>query len=54
MWEKEKMPVTSIFFFSHNVFYPLEDNFNIWETFHLSSANSLNLGKPKILLSGKG
>ena len=28
-WEKKKMLVTSIFFFSHNVFYPMKDNFNI-------------------------
>ena len=28
-WEKKKMLVTSIFFFSHIVFYPMEDNFNI-------------------------
>ena len=31
LWEKKKMPVlvTSIFFFSHNVFYPMKDNFDI-------------------------
>ena len=28
-WEKKKMLITSIFFFSHNVFYPIKDNFNI-------------------------
>ena len=27
--EKKKMLVTSIFFFSHNVFYTMKDNFNI-------------------------
>ena len=34
MWEKKKMLVTSIFFFSHNVFYLMKHNFrilsNIW------------------------
>ena len=25
LWEKEKMVVTSIFFFSHNVFFPIKD-----------------------------
>ena len=29
LWEKKKMLVISIFFFSHIVFYPLKDNFNI-------------------------
>ena len=29
LWEKKKMMVTSFFFFSHNVFYPMKDNFNI-------------------------
>ena len=28
-WQKNKMLVTSIFFFSHNVFFPMEDKFNI-------------------------
>ena len=28
LWEKEKMPVTSIFFFSHNVFYPIKDRYH--------------------------
>ena len=30
-WEKKKMLVTSIFFFSHNVFYPMKDNLNDFE-----------------------
>ena len=29
LWEKKKMLVTSIFFFSHNVFYPVKHNFNV-------------------------
>ena len=48
LWEKKKMLVTSIFFFSHNVFYPVK------VTFNLSSANAYSLGKLKILSSGKG
>ena len=27
--ERKKMLVTSIFFFSHNVFYPMKDNLNV-------------------------
>ena len=50
------MLVTSIFFFSHNVFYPMKHNFNVlsYIEFNLSSSNAFNLGKPKILSSGKG
>ena len=29
LWEKKKMLVTSIFFFSHNIFYRMKDNFNV-------------------------
>ena len=29
MCEKKKMLVTSVFFFSHNVLYPVKDNFDI-------------------------
>ena len=29
LWKKKKMLVTSICFFSHNVFYPMKDNLNI-------------------------
>ena len=29
LWEKKKMLVNSIFFFTHNVLYPMKDNFNI-------------------------
>ena len=29
LWAKKKMLVTSILFFSHNVFYPIKDNFII-------------------------
>ena len=37
--EKEKMLVTSIFPFSHNVFYAPRTSFNFSATFILSSAN---------------
>ena len=30
LWEMKKILVTSIFFFSHNVFYPMKDNLNVW------------------------
>ena len=30
LWEKKKMLITSIFYFSNNVFYPVKDKFNIW------------------------
>ena len=43
------MLVTSIFFFSHSVFYSSNINFNFWVTMILSSANALNLVKAKIL-----
>ena len=29
LWEKKKMLVTSIFCFSHDVFYPMKHNFNV-------------------------
>ena len=50
--EKEKMLVTSIFSFSHNVFYHSPTKFQFSVTFNLSSANAFNLDKAKILSSG--
>ena len=50
LWEKEKMLVTSIFAFFHNVFYPSQIKFSV--TFVLSSANAFNIDKPKILSFG--
>ena len=46
LWEKEKMLVTSIFSFSHNVFYPSKNKvqFNFSVTCILSSANAFNFG----------
>ena len=49
LWEKEKMLVTSIFSFSHNVFYPSQDKFQFLSLFFLSSANAFNLDLTKIL-----
>ena len=48
--EKEKMLVTSIFFFSHNVFYHPQHKFQL---FFFSSANALNLDHSKVLSFGK-
>ena len=28
LWEKKKMLVTSIFFFSHSIFYPFKEEFH--------------------------
>ena len=54
LWEKEKMLVTSIFSFSHSVFYPVSDrNHHLSYSFFLSSANAFNLVTCKILLFGK-
>ena len=55
-WEREKMLVTSIFSFSHIVFYPfypLRHKFQFWVTFILSSANAFNLDQSKTLLFDK-
>ena len=43
------MLVTSIFSFSHNVFYPSKDKFYIYSTLKLSSSNAVTLDKSKIL-----
>ena len=59
---KEKMLVTSIFSFSHNVFYPSQNKFQFSVTCILSSSTAFNLdqsemlfGKELILgLNGKG
>ena len=49
MWEKEKLLVTSIFYFFHTVL----ENFNFWVTVNLSSANAFNFNVLKILSFGK-
>ena len=55
-WEKEKMLVTltSIFSFSHNVFYPIKEKKKHFMShiFFVFSANASNLVKSKILLWG--
>ena len=51
--KKEKMLVTSIFSFSHNVFYRFETDFMFSVTFIVSSANAFILDLSKILLFGK-
>ena len=49
------MLVTSIFFFSSNVFYPIpEREIIISAAIILLSANAFNLDQSKILLFGKG
>ena len=51
--EKEKMLVTSIFSFFHNVFYAIKANPKEWVTYIFSSANALSLVKSKTLEFGK-
>ena len=41
LWEKEKMMISSIFSFSHNVFYRSMMNLAISAKFKLSSANTV-------------
>ena len=61
LWEKERMLVTSIFSFSHNVFYPSQQRFlpyqrernNLFSEFILSSAHAFNLDQSKILPFGR-
>ena len=52
--EKEKMLVTSIFSFSHNVLYSIKTEIIIYNIFILSSAIAFNLDKVKFLSSGNG
>ena len=37
LWEKEKMLVTSIFFFSHNVFYASQDKFQLLRNIYFAN-----------------
>ena len=53
LWEKEEMLVTSIFSFSHNVFYPSQNKFQFFSHIYLSSANAFSLNQSKILSFGK-
>ena len=52
--EKEKMLETSIFYFSHDVFYPIREKLHQLNCIEIVSANAFNLDKAKILSSGKG
>ena len=54
MWKEEKMLLTNIFSFPHNVFYTSQNktNFNFQFTFVFSSANAFDLDMSKILLFG--
>ena len=55
MCQKEKMLVTSIFSFFHNVFYPMKDwSHHMSNHYSVTTANPLNLDKSKILLFIKG
>ena len=47
------MQVTSIFSFSHNVFFPSLYKFQVSITFILSSVNAFNLGRSRILSFGE-
>ena len=49
----EKMLVTSIFSFSHNVSYSSQHKFQFLSRYYLSSANALNLDWFKIFPFGK-
>ena len=54
LWEKEKMLVSSIFSFSHNVFLAVQKEFLFLSYIYiLSSANLFNLDKSKILSFGE-
>ena len=54
MREKEKLLVTSIFSFSHNVFYPAQEEFLFICYIYLSSANAFNLVQTTNLSFGNG
>ena len=55
LWEKEKMLVTSIFSFFHNVSYPfIHNQISIFEPHLFSLCKCFNLDKSKILSFGKG
>ena len=48
---KEKIPVTNIFSFAHNVFHPVKDKFFIIKkNFDFQSTNVMNLDESKILI----
>ena len=53
--KKKKMPVTSIFSFSHNVFYVFEEKLHHFsKQFKSMQMYAFNLDETKVLLSDKG
>ena len=52
LWEKEKMLVTSIFSFSHNVYYSFHNKIKFLSQIFLSSAHAFSLELSRILPFG--
>ena len=48
LWEKEKMLVTSIFSFSHNIFYSIKGKNQFFSHIQYVIYNSFNLDKSNI------
>ena len=53
LWEKQKMLVTSIFCFSHNVFYPSQKEFLFWSYIYLVICKYFQLDQSENLSFGK-
>ena len=54
LWEKEKMLVTSIFFFCHNVFYPSQNKFCFFQSWLFCRLQMFSIWtKFKVLSFGK-
>ena len=43
LWKREKILVTSIFSFSHNVFYPSQNKFQLFSRIYFVVCNNFNL-----------
>ena len=54
LWEKEKLLVTSNFFFSHSVFYPSRELSAIFTKFEIVVCKLFQFGRVLNLLLGKG
>ena len=52
--EKEKLPLTSNFSFSHSVFYLFEERSSIFFRFQMLSANCFSLEECKLFCLGNG
>ena len=48
LWEKEKMLLTSIFSFYHNVFYPVKDKFYFLSYIYFVDCTCIQIGEVKI------